>query len=36
MPDTLPEGLRPGGRFADWRRPTAGYVVADVDGTLIL
>ncbi|WP_111766684.1 HAD family hydrolase [Nakamurella deserti] len=36
MPHTLPAGLRPGGRFDTWRRPTAGYVVADVDGTLIL
>ncbi len=36
MSATLPAGLRPGGRFAEWRRPIAGYVVADVDGTLIL
>ncbi len=36
MTSTLPAGLRPGGRFDDWRRPHAGYVVADVDGTLIL
>lgn len=33
---TLPAGLRPGGRFDSWRRPVAEYVVADVDGTLIL
>lgn len=32
----LPDGLTPGGRFSEWRRPVAGYVVADVDGTLIL
>lgn len=36
MPHTLPDGLTPGGRFAEWRPPVAGYVVADVDGTLIL
>ncbi|MEP6981497.1 MAG: HAD family hydrolase [Nakamurella sp.] len=36
MPHTLPDGLRPGGRFAEWTRPVPGYVVADVDGTLIL
>lgn len=32
----LPDGVRPGGRFAEWTRPVPGYVVADVDGTLIL
>lgn len=33
---SLPPGLLPGGRFADWR-PTAppAYVVCDVDGTLV-
>ncbi len=36
MPDTLPDGLRRGGRFDEWTRPVPGYVVADVDGTLIL
>ena len=31
----LPEGLIPGGRFADWSPGVPSYVVADVDGTLI-
>ncbi|GGI08376.1 HAD-IIB family hydrolase [Egicoccus halophilus] len=31
----LPAGIRPGGRFAEWRRPTPAYVVCDVDGTLV-
>lgn len=31
----LPEGARPGGRFASWRRVPAAYVVCDVDGTLV-
>jgi hypothetical protein len=31
----LPEGLRPGGRFAEWSPGVPRYVVADVDGTLI-
>lgn len=35
MSSSVPEGLRPGGRFADWRPATPGYVVADVDGTLV-
>lgn len=32
----LPEGLQAGGRFADWAPGVPAYVVADVDGTLIL
>lgn len=31
----LPTGLRPGGRFAAWRPQPPGYVVVDVDGTLL-
>jgi Cof subfamily protein (haloacid dehalogenase superfamily) len=31
----LPEGLRAGGRFAEWAPGVPAYVVADVDGTLI-
>jgi len=33
--DALPPGLRPGGRFDQWRPGALRYVVADVDGTLI-
>ncbi len=33
--EALPPGLRPGGRFDQWRPGTLRYVVADVDGTLI-
>lgn len=33
--DQLPEGLRPGGRFAQWRRVAPRYAVVDVDGTLL-
>jgi Cof subfamily protein (haloacid dehalogenase superfamily) len=33
--DVLPGGLLPGGRFADWRPRAPGYVVCDVDGTLV-
>ena len=32
----LPRGVRPGGRFEEWKRPTSpAYVLCDVDGTLI-
>ncbi len=31
----LPDGLRPGGRFAAWQPPRPTYVVCDVDGTLV-
>jgi Cof subfamily protein (haloacid dehalogenase superfamily) len=31
----LPEGVRPGGRFASWRPATPALVVCDVDGTLV-
>lgn len=31
----LPEGLRPGGRCAEWRPGRPAYCVADVDGTLL-
>lgn len=33
--NTLPAGIRPGGRFADWEPAVTAYVVADVDGTLV-
>lgn len=33
--EQLPQGLRPGGRFAQWRRVAPRYVVVDVDGTLL-
>jgi Cof subfamily protein (haloacid dehalogenase superfamily) len=33
--ETLPVGLRPGGRFTSWRPARPAYVVADVDGTLL-
>jgi len=32
---TLPTGITPGGRFDEWRPTRPGYVVCDVDGTLI-
>lgn len=32
---TLPHGIEPGGRFADWGPPSPAYVVCDVDGTLV-
>ena len=32
---TLPAGIRPGGRYADWHQPVPAYVVCDVDGTLV-
>jgi Cof subfamily protein (haloacid dehalogenase superfamily) len=35
MDVTLPDGVRPGGRFADWEPRRARYVVCDVDGTLV-
>jgi Cof subfamily protein (haloacid dehalogenase superfamily) len=35
MTITLPTGMSPGGRFDDWRPTRPGYVVCDVDGTLI-
>jgi Cof subfamily protein (haloacid dehalogenase superfamily) len=35
MAVALPPGVRPGGRFADWRPRRARYVVCDVDGTLV-
>lgn len=32
----LPHGVRPGGRFTEWRAPASvDYLVSDVDGTLI-
>ena len=31
----LPEGLRPGGRLAEWQRVPPAYVLLDVDGTLV-
>ena len=31
----LPEGVRPGGRFAEWAAAPPRYLVADVDGTLL-
>jgi hydroxymethylpyrimidine pyrophosphatase-like HAD family hydrolase len=31
----LPTGIRPGGRFDEWRASTVRYAVCDVDGTLI-
>ncbi len=31
----LPEGVRPGGRYATWRPGPVAYVVCDVDGTLV-
>lgn len=34
-PIALPAGIRPGGRYDQWRRPDPAYVVCDVDGTLI-
>jgi Cof subfamily protein (haloacid dehalogenase superfamily) len=34
-PVDLPEGLRPGGRFAEWSAIPPRYLVADVDGTLL-
>jgi Cof subfamily protein (haloacid dehalogenase superfamily) len=34
-PEALPEGVRPGGRFASWRPARPRYVVCDVDGTLV-
>lgn len=36
-PPALPlyDGLRPGGRFGEWAPAPPGYVVADVDGTLL-
>jgi Cof subfamily protein (haloacid dehalogenase superfamily) len=33
--DHLPQGVRPGGRFATWRPAPPRYVVCDVDGTLV-
>lgn len=35
MPFDLPEGLLPGGRYAEWAPARPAYLVADVDGTLI-
>jgi Cof subfamily protein (haloacid dehalogenase superfamily) len=35
MSRPLPEGVLPGGRFADWAPRRARYVVCDVDGTLV-
>ncbi|MFL5580857.1 MAG: HAD family hydrolase [Gemmatimonadaceae bacterium] len=35
MTRPLPEGLSPGGRFAEWAPGVPAYVVADVDGTLL-
>lgn len=36
LPDSaLPAGLRPGGRFGQWRRIPPRYVLLDVDGTLV-
>ena len=35
MSRRLPDGVRPGGRFAEWVPGRPDYVVADVDGTLI-
>jgi Cof subfamily protein (haloacid dehalogenase superfamily) len=35
MATPLPEGVVPGGRFADWAPRRARYVVCDVDGTLV-
>jgi len=32
---TLTDGIRPGGRFDDWRPAAPAYVVCDVDGTLV-
>jgi Cof subfamily protein (haloacid dehalogenase superfamily) len=32
---TLPDGVIPGGRFAEWAPRRARYVVCDVDGTLV-
>ncbi|MFP4149725.1 MAG: HAD family hydrolase [Nitriliruptoraceae bacterium] len=32
---TLPEGLRPGGRFEEWEPAPCRYLVCDVDGTLV-
>lgn len=34
-PAALPLGLRPGGRFSQWRPRRPRYVVLDVDGTLL-
>jgi hydroxymethylpyrimidine pyrophosphatase-like HAD family hydrolase len=34
-PATLPDGLRPGGRFGVWRPAPPRYVACDVDGTLL-
>lgn len=31
----LPAGIRPGGRYEDWRQPVPAYVVCDIDGTLV-
>lgn len=31
----LPQGMRPGGRYQDWRPAPPRYLVADVDGTLV-
>jgi Cof subfamily protein (haloacid dehalogenase superfamily) len=31
----LPDGLLPGGRFADWQPRACRYLVCDVDGTLV-
>ncbi len=31
----LPDGIRPGGRYAQWRPTGPRYVVCDVDGTLV-
>jgi Cof subfamily protein (haloacid dehalogenase superfamily) len=31
----MPDGLVPGGRFADWQPRTCRYLVCDVDGTLV-
>jgi Cof subfamily protein (haloacid dehalogenase superfamily) len=31
----LPTGVTPGGRFGEWRPAVPGYVVVDVDGTLL-
>jgi len=35
MTSSLPPGITPGGRFDEWRPARPGYVVCDVDGTLI-
>jgi Cof subfamily protein (haloacid dehalogenase superfamily) len=35
IPSELPDGIRPGGRYAQWRPAVPRYVVCDVDGTLV-